>query len=192
MENITGLVLAGGLSQRMKTDKALIKFKGKTLLENQLDLLKPIFNSVLISANTNNYSFTNVEIIKDEQANIGPIGGIRSVLKNVETDYIFAISVDMPMITAELIKYLISQKENYDIVMPIFNGKYEPTCAVYSKKCIKIIDEQILAKDFKLGNLIKKSHTKIVEITKKSSLYKEQLFINLNNPENLNELSRVC
>jgi len=185
MENITGVVLAGGKSRRMKTDKALIKFNDKTLIEHQLDLLKPIFNSVLISANTDNYSFTDVSIIKDEQTDLGPIGGISSILKNVETEYIFVISVDTPMITPELINHLISQKENHDIVMPVFKGKYEPTCAVYNQNCIKIIEKQILAKNYKLINFIEKSKTKFIEIDENSEFYKENLFVNLNKPEDL-------
>jgi len=188
MKNITGVVLAGGKSQRMKTDKALIKFNDKTLLENQLDLLKPIFSSVFISANTDNYSFTNVSIIKDEQIDLGPIGGILSILKSVETDYVFVISVDIPMITPELIKNIISEKENHDIVLPVFNGKYEPTCAVYNKNCITIIEKQILAKDYRLTNFIEKSNTKFIEINEDSSFYKKDLFVNLNKPEDLFKL----
>ena len=89
------------------------------------------------------------------------------------------------MITPELIKYIISKKENYDIILPIFNGKYEPTCAVYNKNCISIIEKQILAKDYKLINFIEKSKTKLIEINEKSSFYKENLFLNLNKPKDL-------
>jgi molybdopterin-guanine dinucleotide biosynthesis protein A len=190
MEDITAVILAGGKSRRMKTDKALIKFNDRTLLENQIDLLNPIFNKIIISANSQNYSFANLQIINDEQSDLGPIGGILSVLKKVKTDYVFIISVDMPLITTGLIKHLISKKANYDIVLPVFNDKYEPTCAVYSRNCINTIEEQIFAKDYKLKNFIEKSNTNFVEINENSEFYNKDLFVNLNSPKDLIDIKK--
>ena len=190
MEDITAVILAGGKSRRMKTDKALIKFNDKTLLENQIDLLNPIFNKIIISANSQKYSFANLQIINDEQSDLGPIGGILSVLKRVKTDYVFIISVDMPLITTDLIKHLISKKANYDIVLPVFNDKYEPTCAVYSRNCINTIEKQILANDYKLKNFIEKSNTNFVEINENLEFYNKNLFVNLNSPKDLIDIKK--
>jgi len=190
MEDITAVILAGGKSRRMKTDKALIKFNDKTLLENQIDLLNPIFNKIIISANSQKYSFANLQIINDEQSDLGPIGGILSVLKRVKTDYVFIISVDMPLITTDLIKHLISKKANYDIVLPVFNDKYEPTCAVYSRNCINTIEKQILANDYKLKNFIEKSNTNVVKINENLEFYNKNLFVNLNSPKDLIDIKK--
>ena len=189
MKNITGVVLAGGKSQRMKTDKALIMFNKKTLLENQVDLLSSVFDNVVISANTQEYSFVNKQIVEDVRSNIGPIGGLLSVLKKVETEYIFALSVDIPLVSKDLILYLMSKLETNDIVIPVFKGKYEPTCAVYSKSCIEIIENQIQNKDYRLINFIEKMNTKFVKIDEEKSFYSENLFTNLNTIKDLQSLN---
>ncbi len=188
MNNITGVVLAGGKSQRMKTDKALIQFNDKTLLENQVDLLSSVFKTVFVSANTQEYSFVDKPIIEDEFKDIGPIGGILSVLKKVETEYAFVLSVDIPMVNKELISFLINENKDFDIVMPVFKENYEPTCAIYSKNCIKIIETQILNKDYKLTNFINKMNTKFVEIDEEMPFYSKILFANLNTLEDLQNL----
>ena len=189
MANITAVILAGGKSQRMKTDKALIQFNGRTLLENQVDLLSSVFDTVFISANTKDYSFVDKPIIEDEFKDIGPIGGIFSVLRNIETEFAFVLSVDIPMINKELILFLISENENADIVMPVFNGKYEPTCAIYSKNCIDVIENQIQKKDYKLLNFINRMNTKFVDINEYLPFYSRNLFANLNTPKDLQNLN---
>ena len=186
--NITGVVLAGGKSSRMKTDKALIKYQNITLLEHQINLLKTVFDKVIISANTQEYSFTGTAIINDDEKSKGPIGGILSALKNTETEYIFILSVDMPFINKDLIQELIKDVSTYDIAIPVYNGKYEPTCAVYSKKCISIIETQIRSKNNKLIDFINICNAKFIDINSNSELYSDKIFTNLNTPEELKAL----
>ncbi|MCK7517640.1 MAG: NTP transferase domain-containing protein [Ignavibacteriales bacterium] len=49
--DITGIILCGGKSSRMQTNKALLKLSDKTVIEIVAEKLKSIFNEVLISAN---------------------------------------------------------------------------------------------------------------------------------------------
>ncbi len=179
MNNITAVILAGGKSTRMKQDKALVKINNKTLLNKQIDKLSSIFNEIIISANTN-YN-CNYNIIKDIHKDKGPIGGIYSILKKINTEKAFIIAVDMPYITQNIITKLINNCSNYDITIPIINNKTEPTCAIYSTKCINIIEKQLQLNNYKLTNFISMCKTNYVNFAENDLIY----FKNLNYPEDL-------
>jgi len=179
MHNITAVILAGGKSTRMKQDKALVKLNNKTLLNHQIDTLSPIFNEIIISANIN-YN-CDYKIINDINKNKGPIGGIYSVLQNIKTEKVFIIAVDMPYITQDIINKLINNCNNYDITIPKINNRIEPTCAIYSKKCISVIKKQLTLNNYKLTNFISICKTNYVSFTENDLNY----FKNLNYPEDL-------
>jgi molybdopterin-guanine dinucleotide biosynthesis protein A len=185
---ITGVVLAGGKSQRMKTDKALVMYKNKTLLENQVNLLSSIFSKIVISANTNEYSFLNKKIVKDKINSKGPIGGVLSILKEINTDYIFVLSVDMPFVKKEFIEFLIRQIDDEDIVIPIHNANFEPTCAIYSKNCISNIESQIAKSENKLKNLFNICNTKFIDVSDNTLFDINKIFTNLNYQKDLDLL----
>ena len=179
MNNITAVILAGGKSTRMKQDKALVKINNKTLLNHQIDSLSPIFNKIIISANTN-YN-CDYRIIKDIDKDKGPIGGIYSILQNINTEKAFIIAVDMPYITEGIITKLIDNSNGFDITIPIISNKTEPTCAIYSKECISVIKKQLMFNNYKLTDFIAKCKTNYVSFTENDLDY----FKNLNYPEDL-------
>ncbi|MCX6240076.1 MAG: molybdenum cofactor guanylyltransferase, partial [Bacteroidia bacterium] len=77
-ELITGIVLAGGLSRRMGTDKSMMMLNGKSLIEYSINALKPLCHNVVISSNNFNYDFTGCEVWPDELPDQAPIVGIYS------------------------------------------------------------------------------------------------------------------
>ncbi|HSO89343.1 MAG TPA: molybdenum cofactor guanylyltransferase, partial [Draconibacterium sp.] len=91
---ITGIILSGGQSTRMGTDKALLQIKGKTLLERAVEICNPVCNAILISSNNPEHEKYGYQIYPDEIKNCGPLGGIYSCLKKSDTDWNFILSVD--------------------------------------------------------------------------------------------------
>lgn len=89
-KKITGVVLCGGKSSRMNTDKALLKLGEKTIIEIIYKKLKSVFDEVIISANdSEKYKFLDAQIIKDIYKDRGPLAGIHSALKYSEYEKIF-------------------------------------------------------------------------------------------------------
>ena len=84
---ITGIILSGGQSTRMGTDKALLQINEKTLLENAIEICKPVCKEILISSNNPEHEKFGYKIIPDEIKNCGPLGGIYTCLKNSNTEW---------------------------------------------------------------------------------------------------------
>jgi molybdopterin-guanine dinucleotide biosynthesis protein A len=181
---ITGIILAGGKSTRMGTDKALIQIAGKTLLERVIEVCRPICSEIIISSNNPEHDKSGYQIIPDEIHNCGPIGGIYSCLKKSETNWNFIVSVDTPFVTSDFIQFLAGQTENCDVVVPVHSGEKEPLIALYNKNCLREVQKQIEHREYKMHHLIAKLNARYVDTFEwvgKTPL----LFKNLNRPDDL-------
>jgi molybdenum cofactor guanylyltransferase len=181
---ITGIILAGGKSLRMGTDKALIQRNGKTLLERTIKLLQPICRTILISSNNKEHEIFGYKIIPDEIENCGPLGGIYSCLKKSETEWNFIISVDSAFVEHEFVQSLISEIGEFDAVIPTHKKGKEPLIALYNKNCLIEIEKMIHSGDFKMQNLLNVIETNFVDTQTWVEKY-PKLFHNLNRPEDL-------
>ena len=184
---ITGIILAGGKSKRMGTDKAFIKLNGKTLLEHSIELIQPFCNSLLISSNNLAHEKFGYKIIPDKIPNCGPIGGVYSCLKKSEPEWNFVISVDSAFVEPEFIKFLISEISEiseFDAVVPIHTKGKEPLIALYHKNCLVEIEKMIHSGNYKMHNLINSINTKWIDLQNWVNKY-PRLFHNLNRPEDL-------
>lgn len=168
----------------MGTDKALIKMGDKNLLEIAIEICKPVCKSIIISSNNPEHGKYGYPVIHDEIKDCGPIGGIYSCLKKSETDLNFVISVDTPFVPVEFLKFLTSQIENYDVVVPVHHSKKEPLIALYHKNCIPVIETQLALHQFKIQYLINLLNTRFSD-TNQWVKKVPFLFKNLNHPEDL-------
>ncbi len=160
---MNGIILAGGRSSRIGTDKAFIKFAGVPIIERTLSLFKSLFVKCLIVTNKpDNYSYLNCPLVSDHYNNIGPLGGLHAGLFASDSHLNFVAACDMPLIDRELIKYLAGFT-NYDAVVPVVNGFPEPLLAVYSKKCLAAIEEMIKNRAYKISALYGRVATKFIE-----------------------------
>lgn len=188
---ISALVLAGGKSSRMNgNNKAFLKYKNKTFIENILEVLDE-FNKIYISVdNKEKYKDLDYELIEDEFKEIGPIGGIYSSLKVIREDYIFVTACDMPKISKELIDVLKENltKEDKCVVFKDENEKIYPIGSIFSKESLPFIEEMIYSNNYKLSNLVKKLNGKIISL-KDFNLDKECLR-NINDIKEYNDLKK--
>ena len=110
--NILGVVLAGGKSQRFGQDKSQVKLQDKLLIDFILNEIIGEFNETLIVANEtiNFMKSKNISLIKDFKSGLGPLGGVLSAMKwikenNKKYKWISTFPSDTPFFTKKELRY---------------------------------------------------------------------------------------
>jgi molybdopterin-guanine dinucleotide biosynthesis protein A len=188
-QNITGIVLAGGKSSRMGTDKSLLLWRGKTFVEHAIDALKPLCGKVVISSNKSIYDFTGCETWPDELPMQAPMVGIYSCLKRSQTETNIFLSCDMPHVTTDLLRYLTEHSENNNVLVAVHDeNKIEPLCGIYKRNVIEEMEKSIKNNNLSLYKYIHSYSSPYVIIDEKLSFYNDNLFANINTLEDFKNL----
>ena len=181
---ITGIILSGGKSTRMGTDKAFIQINKKTLLENAFEICKPICTNILISSNDQKHKISGVKIIPDEFLNCGPLSGIYSCLKKSDTHWNFVISVDAAFVEPAFIEYLINETDDSDAIVPFHSKGKEPLISMYHKSGLSEMQKHLKSGNLKMHNLISDLNTKYVDSQNWVERF-PKIFRNLNHPDDI-------
>lgn len=198
--DVSGIILSGGKSSRMGTDKALLKSGDVTIIQRLTKLMQSVFKEVFIITNTpEDYSFLNVPVYEDIIKHKGPLSGIHSGLVHSSKEKNFFISCDMPLISAEFINYLIEYNSDKPAVYCIASGKRQYLAGVYKKRLLPEIENILTAgptnskkkeNQFSIKNLLKNTEAEII-IAEKLPFFSENLFFNLNTPNDFEKLKQI-
>ncbi len=190
-KKITGIVLAGGKSRRMGTEKGLLKFGGKRLIEHAVEVLEKVCDHIIISENADTYDFLGYDVFADIIPNSGPMGGIYTGLMNSKTELNLVLSCDMPFISVELLNHLIDHNEGYDAVVPWHGGrKFEPMCALYNKSSLPVLKQLIQDENYIIPDAYLKLKTHKLLISSDLDFFNTHLFDNLNSKEEFESASQ--
>ncbi|MCF6183282.1 MAG: molybdenum cofactor guanylyltransferase [Bacteroidales bacterium] len=180
MNDITGIILAGGKSSRMGKDKALLKIRNKTLTEILYETLSFFCSEIIISTNNPEVKINGTISVCDEIHDIGPAGGIISSLNTSTNEKNIIISVDTPFVSIELLKYLTDNSDKeIDITILSEKGALQPLIGIYKKNVAKTFLSESEKGNYKVRNVIKLLNSKIIDISN-LSFYNSRLLININ------------
>ena len=185
MLDIPCVIFAGGKSSRMGEDKALLPFaEFPTLAQYQLNKLSKIFQSVYISCKSKeNFDFLTeneqVNFIEDANKDLfAPTSAFISIFSQLNVEKFFAISVDTPFIDEQIMQTLLDQdSDSNDATVATLNEQIQPLCGIYHRSLLDSFVEMEKNNIHKLGYLLKKSNTKLVDSKN------ENKFLNLNTKE---------
>ncbi len=168
----TGLgavVLCGGRSARMGVDKANLEFRGRTLLQTVLSRLAPVIdpcNTVVVAAAEQVLPTLpqGVLVVRDERPNAGPLAALATGLAALPSQVNFAVVVacDTPFLSAPLLKALVERAEDFEAVVPIVEGRWQPLMAAYQRELQGVIGELLAAGNTSLHALLERAKTKTV------------------------------
>jgi molybdopterin-guanine dinucleotide biosynthesis protein A len=132
-KTLTALLFVGGLSRRMGTDKATLRFEGQPLWERQIGLLRELRPAALwISARVRLvWCPLEVEVIIDKPPSRGPLSGLSAALRKLQTSHLLALAIDLPQMTTEPLNKLWSLAQPGCGVVPSHEDLLEPLCAIY-------------------------------------------------------------
>lgn len=180
------VVIAGGKSSRMKTDKALLPFGGfSSLAEFQYKRLSQLFSTVYLSSKEHKFDF-EVNIIKDVNKVSSPLVALVSIFETLKYDEVFVLSVDAPFVDKFVIEKLYEAKNLTDdvVVIESKNG-IEPLCAIYRRSFLSKAKIALKNNQHRLQSLFN-----ILEV-KKVYVEEESLFMNLNYPKEYEEAQKI-
>jgi len=186
--DVTGVLLAGGKSRRMGSDKRFLHVGEKTLFDRTLNTLRKVFADVLVViAQDSEPLDAPVPVLRDVIPNCGSLGGLFTGLKQSNTPYVFVVACDMPFLDPQVIQALIQRRGDADVVMAKMHG-LQPMHAVYGKRCLPVMEDMLNSGDLKIQHVI---NSPLLQV----SLVEEQdlkqidpsgkSFLNVNTPSDL-------
>jgi len=181
--NVTGVVLAGGKSTRMGRNKALLPFQGRTLIETVVETMTSVFSRVLLSIHQPD-AYPSLDLLKvvDRYPEIGPLGGITSVLESGQSR-ILCVGCDMPFLNRDLIRNLCSF-DSFDAVIPVWQERPQVLHALYSQSLLPSFQASIRAGRYRITDALEGTHFLYL-----FDLYSEgRSFQNLNTPADYDQV----
>lgn len=144
MENLIGVVLCGGKSKRMGSDKGLLDLDGKPWALCIAEKLKEANLPVAVSINEKQKDayqkiFPDTPLIVDQLPLDGPLEGLLSVHKNFPDKDILLMACDLIDMQMETILELIeAYRENPSFEYYVYqeNGFHQTFCAIYTAKAL--------------------------------------------------------
>ena len=135
---ILGIVLCGGLSRRMGTNKALLEMRpGVRQLDYAVDLLRRVCDDVAVSVGPRKRHEVllppGVRRIYDVNDVRGPMAGVIAGLSDARGEAVLAVACDMPWLDATLLGSLIAGRNSAKMATAFIaaDGRPEPMCAIY-------------------------------------------------------------
>jgi len=195
-KDITGLILAGGRAQRMGgTDKGLISFHDKPLIESTITKLKPQTQSILINANRNitKYASYGYPVIMDETPDFsGPLAGFSVGLKSCKTPFLLTSPCDSPLLPNNLAELLSAEMEDGDYELVYASSKEadgkvwaQPVFCLMRTNLLDSLTKFLLKGDLKIDRWFK-------ELRSSTVVFEDPLvFANVNTPEELKLLEEA-
>ncbi len=158
IENVSAVIMAGGMSKRMNANKAELKLGDKTLTEIQVEKIKGLgIKDIMISGYEK--AIDGTRTVKDEYTGKGPLGGVHACLKAAKNQACLVISVDTPFVPAETLKELVEAHDGPATVLS-FGENIEPLIAVYDSSLAARAEELIVKDDFSIRRMAGNSEVK--------------------------------
>ena len=186
---MTGAILAGGQSRRMGSNKALIKVDGETIIERTVRVFKKIFDDTIIIANDPlAYEDLSTRIYTDIHKGAGALGGVYTALFHSSSQYTFVAACDMPLLDEASIRVIIG-RAGLDAVVPYVDGRFHPMHALYSRRCMRAIEEMIKDGDLKINNLLERVMVRKLTVDDFKGAAIWASVENINTPEDLSRIT---
>ncbi len=190
--DVTAVILAGGQARRMGgQDKGLIEVSGKAMIEYVIAALQPQLDKIIINANRNldSYSQYGKPLVADDGDGFnGPLAGMASCMKAIDTDYMITVPCDAPRLPDDFVArmFTVLQDEQADISVADNGERIQPVFALL--KCT--LQDSLIAYLDSGGRKIDHWYRQHAMVTVDFS-DKPDTFINVNTLEDLRNIEAL-
>ncbi len=153
--NTAALILAGGRSSRMGSDKPLLALDGRTLLQRAVSFWQAQegIDAVLVAAGSPEHLPDLPEgavPVFDLYPGCGPMAGLHAAFSRTDAEVLYVSAVDMPYLTADAVLPL----PRGDAAVYQKNGRPEPLFGVYRRSCLPALEASLAGGQRKMSALL--------------------------------------
>jgi molybdopterin-guanine dinucleotide biosynthesis protein A len=173
----------------MGTPKALLLFDGEPLIVHVVATLRRLFDEVVVvGAPGQDLPSMPVTLVRDDVAYQGPVGGIYYGLGAGGGDVGFVTACDSAFLNSRLISHLLSQISQHDVVVPHWQGRFQPLHAVYRRSVLPLLQGQLARGELRPVYLFEKVRTRRIDEDEIRLFDPDGLsFFNMNTPQDYAE-----
>ena len=151
----SAIVLAGGKSSRIGTDKALLRILCRlTVIQTVVGKLQTISDDVIVVTQGRKYPDLDVIWASDIYPGAGPLAGLHAGLLAAKYSHALVVACDMPFLNTQLLEFMVSLPRKYDILIPKLTTGVEPLHAIYARRCLSPIEKRLQEHRFQTLDLI--------------------------------------
>ncbi len=190
---LTVAVQAGGYSSRMEADKALLPLAGVPLIERLLQGLNGLGDEIVITTNhPAAYAYLGLRMASDREPGAGTLHGLSTALRAARGELVLVLACDMPFVCRPLLESMLRLADSADVVIPRWNGEYEPLHAVYRRACLPAVEQALARGDRRMISFFPAVQVRIVEQAEIAEIDPQGLgFFNVNTPEDLRQAEQI-
>ena len=168
-QNYSLILLAGGKSSRMGSNKAELKFQGKTFTDLLIEKARMLgIEKIYLSGFEK--TDEDVQVVWDIYPERGPLGGVHACMKAMDTPYALVLPVDVPQIPVNVLELLIGGHEKYsmkekEVPFLLKHGeRQENLIGIYPAEMVGFIEEEIKERSAAVYRMLKSYGTVWFEI----------------------------
>lgn len=173
MTRYSGIILTGGASRRMGTDKALLELGGKPVLARLAGELSQLAESTVIACGPRQrreYSSLGLLQVTDVYPGCGPLAGLHAALSHTQQEWNLVAACDLPFASADFLRYMLTahaesqmntggprQTGGADAVVAVSReGRVQPLLGLYHKRVLPVLETALHAGNYRFMDCLDK------------------------------------
>ena len=176
---------------RLGRDKAVEPIGGKPLIRRVIDRLADVVGQTVVVVAGPGAGRTASPTRLDPRRR-GRVPRLRLAGRHIHglsaasADWGLVVACDMPFLDRRLLRHILGQRGDYDAVVPVLDGRPEPTHAAYSKACLSPMERRLRARELKIAGFFDDVRVRSVPETEVDEIDPDHLsFLNVNTPDDL-------
>jgi molybdopterin-guanine dinucleotide biosynthesis protein A len=168
----------------MGSDKALLPIGDANLLQLTLATAREVVPKTVIVGSRERYAPYG-DVIEDIIPGCGPLSGIHSALSSTATELNLILSVDMPLMPSDFLRWLLQMGAACDqlAIVPEAQGRTQPLCCVFRRGAQKDVERALRAGEYKVGRLFSILPTRLISESEwRAAGFSPDIFRNVNTP----------
>ncbi|MSU36105.1 MAG: molybdenum cofactor guanylyltransferase [Pedosphaera sp.] len=185
---LTAVILAGGKSLRMGSDKASLPMGHTSLLERQAQLVRKAGASSVLISLAHAREGLPFPVVLDRRRNCGPLAGLEAALAVCPTPLLLVLAVDLPEMSFEFLDTLVRHCSPTLGRIPTWGDQMEPLAAVYPTCLFNLVEQHLNSGRLAMRDLAEAGRIAGMLAPFPVAPSEQYLFTNWNHPEDWTEI----